>query len=73
LIDADGNRVLYGYDLDSHTQEITDRNGNTTVYEYDGRGNVTSKTDPLGHTTACGKARGQNAEKQGVRAPHSTM
>jgi len=51
LIDADGNRIIYGYDLDNHTQEITDRLGNTTVYEYDSSGNVTRKSDPLGYVT----------------------
>ena len=51
LIDADGNRIVYGYDLPSHKQEITDRRGNITLYEYDGNGNVTRKLDPLGNET----------------------
>ena len=48
LIDADGNRIIYGYDLPNHTQEITDRLGRTSVYYYDNRGNVTRKVDPMG-------------------------
>ncbi|MEW6079978.1 MAG: PASTA domain-containing protein, partial [Thermodesulfobacteriota bacterium] len=52
LIDADGNRIIYGFDLPNHTQQITDRLGHTTLYEYDGKGNVTQKTDPSGNVTA---------------------
>lgn len=48
LIDADGNRIIYGHDLPNHTQEITDRLGRTTLYEYDGKGNVTYKQDDDG-------------------------
>ena len=51
LIDADGNRIIYGYDLPNHRQEITDRRGNVTRYEYDGKGNVTRKLDPMGLET----------------------
>ncbi|MGA1840629.1 MAG: RHS repeat-associated core domain-containing protein, partial [bacterium] len=49
LIDANGNRVIYGYDVPNHRQTITDRLGNVTTYTYDNKGNVTSKTDPLGN------------------------
>ncbi|GBC61016.1 hypothetical protein DENIS_1976 [Desulfonema ishimotonii] len=38
MLDADGNRVLYGYDLPNHTQTVTDRRNNPTVYEYDNKG-----------------------------------
>ena len=48
LIDADGNRIIYGHDIASHTQQITDRLGRTTLYEYDGQGNVTYKLDADG-------------------------
>jgi YD repeat-containing protein len=51
LIDADGNKMIYGYDINNLSQEITDRNGNTTNYTFDVKGNVTSKTDPLGNVT----------------------
>jgi RHS repeat-associated protein len=51
LIDANGHRVIYGYDVPNHRQEITDRLGNVTLYEYDDKGNVTSKTDALGGAT----------------------
>lgn len=49
LIDADGNKMIYGYDINNLSQAITDRNGNTTDYTFDVKGNVTSKTDPLGN------------------------
>jgi len=48
LIDADGNRVIYGFDIASHTQQITDRLGRTTTYAYDSKGNVTYKLDADG-------------------------
>ncbi|GBC62154.1 hypothetical protein DENIS_3117 [Desulfonema ishimotonii] len=51
MLDADGNRVLYGYDLPNHTQTVTDRRDNPTGYEYDNRGNVTKKTDADGNVT----------------------
>ncbi|MCP4692411.1 MAG: RHS repeat protein, partial [Desulfobacterales bacterium] len=51
LVDGNGNRVLWGFDLPNHRQTMTDRLGNTTIYEYDVRGNVTQKTDPLGNIT----------------------
>lgn len=51
LYDGEENRVLYGYDVENHEQEMTDRRGNVTKYEYDGKGNVTKKTDPLDNVT----------------------
>ena len=48
LIDADGNRIIYGHDIESHTQEISDRLGRTSLYEYDSKGNVTYKLDADG-------------------------
>ncbi|MBC2717662.1 MAG: PASTA domain-containing protein, partial [Desulfobacteraceae bacterium] len=51
LIDADGNKIIYGFDLSNHTQEITDRNGNTSTYEYNAKGYVTRKEDPDGNVT----------------------
>ncbi|MCP4130891.1 MAG: RHS repeat protein, partial [bacterium] len=52
LIDGNGREVVYGYNVPSHTQVMTDRRGNETVYEYDHKGNVTRKEDPLGNVTA---------------------
>ncbi|MCP4109051.1 MAG: hypothetical protein GY749_26575, partial [Desulfobacteraceae bacterium] len=52
LIDGNGREVIYGYNVPSHTQVMTDRRGYETVYEYDYKGNVTSKEDPMGNVTA---------------------
>ncbi|MCP4350673.1 MAG: PKD domain-containing protein, partial [Desulfobacterales bacterium] len=51
LIDGNGREVIYGYNVPSHTQVITDRRGYETVYEYDYKGNVTGKEDPVGNVT----------------------
>ncbi|MCP4111829.1 MAG: hypothetical protein GY749_40935, partial [Desulfobacteraceae bacterium] len=51
LIDGNGREVIYGYNVPSHTQVMTDRRGYETVYEYDYKGNVTSKEDPTGNVT----------------------
>ncbi|MCP3870959.1 MAG: hypothetical protein GY703_23255 [Gammaproteobacteria bacterium] len=48
MTDADGNRILYGYDVPELNQTVTDRLGNETYYEFDQRGNVTLREDPLG-------------------------
>ena len=49
--DAGGKRIIYGFDLPNHKQNVTDRRGHVTKYEYDGEGNVTRKEDPLGNVT----------------------
>ncbi len=51
MIDADGNRIIYGYDLPNHEQTITDRNGNATIYNYDSEGHVTSKLNAMNNLT----------------------
>ncbi|MCP4107562.1 MAG: PKD domain-containing protein, partial [Desulfobacteraceae bacterium] len=51
LIDGNGREVIYGYNVPSHTQVMTDRRGYETVYEYDYKGNVTGKEDPMGNVT----------------------
>ncbi|MCP4138554.1 MAG: hypothetical protein GY754_46780, partial [bacterium] len=49
MIDGNGNRVMYGFDIPNHRQTVTDRLGNETLYEYDNKGNVTHKVDPQGN------------------------
>ncbi len=51
LIDAQGNRIIYGFDVPSHKSGITDRLGRTTLYEFNSKGFVTRKTDPMGNVT----------------------
>ncbi|MDA3895089.1 MAG: PASTA domain-containing protein [Desulfobacteraceae bacterium] len=51
LVDADNRKIIYGFDVPNHIQEITDRRGFTSVYEYDNVGNVTKKTDSDGRVS----------------------
>ncbi len=52
MTDAQGQRIVYGFDVPNHKQEVKDRREHVTKYEYDGEGNVTRKEDPLGNVTA---------------------
>jgi len=51
MTDGGNNRILYGFDVPNHRQDMKDRRGNITRYEYDGEGNVTRREDPLGNVT----------------------
>ena len=50
-VDAEGNAVVFGHDLDARTETIIDRSGSVTEYVYDLDGNVVQRIDALGNVT----------------------
>ena len=42
MTDANGKRLIYGFDTEHHRQTITDRRGFATVYEYDDKARCSS-------------------------------
>ena len=51
IVDSEGNRTEYDYDIGGRSQVVKDRLGNSTVYVYDDNGNVLQQTDANGNTT----------------------
>ena len=51
MTDANGNEVIYGFDIPGFAMSVTDRNGNQISYAYNEQGFVTTTTDPYGRTT----------------------
>ncbi|MCP4133710.1 MAG: PASTA domain-containing protein, partial [bacterium] len=49
MTDAEGNKMVYGFDIPNHRQTVTDKMGNETLYEHDNKGNVTHMVDDHGN------------------------
>lgn len=49
IIDSDGDKIEYVYDIDKRTEIVNDKRGNSTVYIYDENGNILQTVDALGN------------------------
>lgn len=50
-VDADGNPIEFGHDVENRRETVTDRLGHVTIHEYDDRGNVVKTIDALTNVT----------------------